>query len=470
MATECTEPSPPDLSTLTLSQSTEESNDQVDSQGNVNNGRLSPTSQGRVNHLVKLLHSHEAKIGADSQGRPVIEYEDTNKPLYWDASNANVITTPKAADHQQKIDSCLELIEYLKKNKNPSGVTMDSSKISPSKSNWYEEGSEFEKTQEILGTGNTAGDIFVLKDKKTNTEHAQKTIMISVFRKEEIQSWVDLNETGVAPKLYLFKVKGNRVHIHMEQLKNVVTLREVIDSHMETIRQTNPDLVRPFSLCVFHGLLSAVRTMHENNWTHRDLHAGNILLQRESDCSIKVRIVDFGLASRLDETGGLEGFRMDIKESVRKLSALYVDQEFSNPRDVDKNGAWKSDLGDAADLFQLSRSERVELFSLVDSTLQIVAPSETQNIQEAVQKKLENIDLDKMMKEVIPILFPPFEMYQPVHRRGQSTMDSSTQKIDDDGSGDNVTDSNFSSTETTDADAMLKSLRLEMGVGEDFAV
>ena len=35
---------------------------------------------------------------------------------------------------------------------------------------------EFERTKEILGRGNSAGDIVVLRDKYTDSEHAQKTV------------------------------------------------------------------------------------------------------------------------------------------------------------------------------------------------------------------------------------------------------------------------------------------------------
>ncbi|XP_033727369.1 uncharacterized protein LOC117316723 [Pecten maximus] len=282
--------------------------------------------------------------------------------------------------------------------------------------------------------------------------------MISVFRKEEIEAWVDLDKTGIAPSLYLFRIEGNKVHIHMEKLENVVTLREVIDSHMDTIRASNPALVRPFSLCVFHGVLSAVQKMHDNNWTHKDLHAGNMLLQKESDCSIKVRIVDFGLASRLDVKGGLEGLRSDIKESVRKFTALYAGQEFNSQRDLDDAQTWKSDLGEVADLLQLSEQQRIELFSLVDSTLAIVAASQTQNVVKDVQNKMDDTDQDKVMKEVVPILFPLCDVYQPVHDGGHSTIDSSEKDL---------ADGRFCSKETMDADVLLRSLRLEMAVGSD---
>lgn len=40
----------------------------------------------------------------------------------------------------------------------------------------YRENIEFEKTKEVLGRGNSAGDIVVIKDKVTGNEHAQKTV------------------------------------------------------------------------------------------------------------------------------------------------------------------------------------------------------------------------------------------------------------------------------------------------------
>ena len=46
--------------------------------------------------------------------------------------------------------------------------------VSPSKQ--YREGKEFEKTKQVLGSGNSAGDIIIVKDKKTGLEHAQKTV------------------------------------------------------------------------------------------------------------------------------------------------------------------------------------------------------------------------------------------------------------------------------------------------------
>lgn len=57
-----------------------------------------------------------------------------------------------------------------------------------------------------------------------------------------------------------------------------VTLNDVINNHIDTLRQTNAALLKPFSLSVFHNLLEVVHTMHEKGWTHRDLHCNQVFL------------------------------------------------------------------------------------------------------------------------------------------------------------------------------------------------
>ncbi|KAJ8307059.1 hypothetical protein KUTeg_015143 [Tegillarca granosa] len=245
-----------------------------------------------------------------------------------------------------------------------------------------------------MGKGNCAGDIIVVKDKVTGSENAFKTIMISVFRKQEIQAWVDINDTGICPQLYLFKLEGNRIHIHMEKLENAITLRDIIDQHMPKLRSENPELVKPFSLCIFHDILDTVQKMHDKGWTHRDLHAGNIMVQKQNDVSVKVKVLDFGLAGSLhDELDGLKGFRTDIVEIVRKFSALYTGEEFDNETDVQKN--WKQKMQMMTEMLEMSEEDKLELFHLIDSALQIVSPLEVQDMEK-----------DSIMRKVIQILFP----------------------------------------------------------------
>ena len=75
------------------------------------------------------------------------------------------------------------------------------------------------------------------------------------------------------------------------------------------------------------------------------------MLQHDTDNienSLKVKILDFGLAKRFQGPLGLdfEGFRKDIGEVVRIFSALYTGEEFDNVRDVRKN--WKSKLNEVS--------------------------------------------------------------------------------------------------------------------------
>lgn len=364
---------------------------------------LSPTSQANAILLLQSLRKKEAIFGEDTQGRPVIQYKDErSRKLWWDTSNANIITQPRSdEDIQLKMDACLELIDYLKKNKPPSGLVLDPTHVNP-RSGHYRESKEFIQTTAVLGTGNSAGDIIVVKDKKTQTESAQKTMMISVFREEEIRAWVDLNETGIPPALYCFKLEGNRIHIFMEKIDNGVTLRDVIDRHMGYIRAKDPYLVRPFSLYVFHGLLSAVHTMHKKGWTHKDLHPGNIMLQESPEGVIQTRILDFGLAKRLDSEDGYRGFRSDMAEVVRKFTALYVDQEFDSELDVRRN--WKEKLSEMATVYSLSQADKVELFCLVESALQVTSIYDVPKLQQEIATNLD-FNIASLSTEVAKILF-----------------------------------------------------------------
>ncbi|XP_063406884.1 uncharacterized protein LOC134690771 [Mytilus trossulus] len=437
---------------------------------------LSPSSQARTILLLQSLRKNEAVIGVDDQKRPVIQYKDErSRKLWWDASNANILTKPRTDDDVQvKMDACLEMIDYLKKHKAPSGVVLDPTHVT-SKAGYYREGREFTKTKDVLGKGNSAGDIIVIKDKTTHSESAHKTMMISYFREEEIRAWVDLNETGIPPALYCFKLEGNKIHIFMEKIDNGITLRDIIDTHMGNIRAEDPNLARPFSLYVFHGLLSAVHTMHQKGWTHRDLHPGNVMLQ-ESEGVIQTRIIDFGLAKRIDSEDGPRGFRSDIAEVVRKFTALYIDEEFDSETDFRKN--WKDKVQQMANMYAMSKEDKVELFSLIDSALQVVCLSDVPKLQQELAAKMK-FDTQSLSKQVAKILFakPEFPSTHPddqdleteLHKiklamgtskkTGHSTMDQADSgdfMIDDD-------DGYFTTEEINDD--FLDNLRKQTGLG-----
>lgn len=417
--------------------------------------KLSTSDKNSVllNVLLEKLQTQEAFIGEDEKGRPVIEY-NRKQQLYWDASNANKIAKPKTdEDLQQKTAAVLEMIDFMKKHKPPSGITYNATKTSPN-AGYYREGKEFEVTEEILGKGTFAGDIMVVKDKVTGSKNALKTILISVFRKEEILAWVDINDTDICPALYLFKLEGNKIHIHMEILENAITLRDIIDEHMPKLRNENPELVKPFSLCIFHDILDTVQKMHDKGWTHRDLHAGNIMVQKQDDVSVKVKVLDFGLAGSLhDEKDGMKGFRTDIAEIVRKFSALYTGEEFDNETDLQKN--WKDKMNMMTDGLRMSKEDKIELFHLIDSALQIVSPMGVQGFKEEVKQKLNDLNMEKdsIMRKVIQILFPK-------EGKKVSTSDSMA------GGDGNVLDSGQAEGVDEEEEDLLTFYRQTMGIGE----
>lgn len=365
---------------------------------------LSPATRGKLQIIIESLSNHSAVVGEDERGRPTVQYSQKQK-LYWDASNANKIAAPKSEqDLKAKMSVCLEMLEYLKLTKSPSGILLDKTKIQTDKGQ-YREGIEFEKTKQILGKGNSAGDIVVIKDKETEIEHAQKTIMISVFRPEEIKAWVDLSEDGISPELYLFRLEGNRIVVHMEKLDNAVTLNEVIDVHMNTLMQTNSSLVKPFSLFVFNNILSVVQSMHEKGWTHRDLHSGNVMIQKKSDCEVKVKVLDFGNAGRTEDKGGYAGIKSDVLNAVRNFSALYLGEEFESQTDLEEN--WKQKILER--MQGLPNEEKAEMFCLFESALKVVTTEDLLNLKRTVDEMMQsNIDgkVDEIMKEVVPLLFP----------------------------------------------------------------
>lgn len=67
--------------------------------------------------------------------------------------------------------------------------------------------------------------------------------------------------------------------------------------------------------------------------------AGNVMIQKKSDCEVKVKVLDFGNAGRIDSKGGLSGIKSDVLNALRTFSALYLGEEFQSQLDLEQN--WK---------------------------------------------------------------------------------------------------------------------------------
>ncbi|WAR16230.1 M3K14-like protein [Mya arenaria] len=365
---------------------------------------------------------------------------------HWDISEASRIAVPKSdSEMESKMETCLRLIEYIKENKAHSGVVFDRTKVKLSQGQ-YREGQEFDKVKNVhtsshrdecsseqisktvkgvLGQGKSSfGDIIVVKDRGTGAQHAQKTIMISQFNTNEIRCWVDLNETGYVPHLYMFRNDGDKVVINMEVLETAKTLDSIIEEHVHILRRPeNAHLLKPFSLYVLDGALEALCDMHKKGWTHDDLHSGNVMLDNE----LKIKIIDFGSAKKIENNAtGFQQipFQNDIRNAVRLFTGLFGGQYFHSVYDIVNNATER--IEEAAQEYSLTNEDKAELFALIDAAIKITHPSQKEfeiyrrDVKNRMQKEMGDSQ-EVIMKKVAYLLFP--EMFQDIHSEQEPAED-----------------------------------------------
>ncbi|KAK7484383.1 hypothetical protein BaRGS_00024388 [Batillaria attramentaria] len=383
-------------------------------------GALSPNTEKNLKCLLQAIQSGEARLERGSDGHVEVVYDNkkTVSLAHVDRSKAHSVQQGKDRQEvQTKVNVCLEMIEAIKANRAPSGVVIDSAKAKPSALGDYREGQEFSRLKEVLGRGNCAGDIVVVKDNKLDAEHAMKTVMISEFSTDEVRCWVDLGDSESVPSLYLFRLEGSRVVFHMEKITHGVTLEKIIEEHMSNLWQRQQELVRPFSLCMFHGLLSVVKEMHEKNWTHRDLHSGNVMLTKDT---MTMKVLDFGMARKLRQ--GLEfnhlGLKNDILNAIRLFCGLYIGQDFENNFVLEKEikaGTLRKILMEMG----LSQEDREELLQLIAMTYQVTSDptqagyGDTAPVLEHIENTLFPSKVEEVMRMAAVVLFPDFYSGRP---------------------------------------------------------
>ncbi|XP_053382522.1 uncharacterized protein LOC128549572 isoform X2 [Mercenaria mercenaria] len=413
---------------------------------------LSPTTQENLGVLLRSISDGEARIDKDSDGRAQIKYKAVKK-FYWDASNANRIAQPKSdSDIQDKVNACLEIIDYVKSEKPPSGVALDTTKISISSEKEYRLDYEFEKTKEILGRG-TSGDVVVVKDRTTGHEHAYKTMMISCFREEEVRCWVHMSNTGCVPSLYLFKFENNKVAIHMEILENAKTLSSIIEEHMARFyeSETTKSLVKPFSLYVLDGALEAIIQMH--------YRGDNVMVQKTASDKLRVKILDFGLAKKLEDQNGLnlQGIKKDITRVMRLFSDLYIGGlEFQIGESFEQT--WNRERENVKDKIKMSVDDREELFCLLDAAVEVVNPAHVREYKNLVKNKFDSAKGDEknFMKTIVAFLFP--EKFELVHQHAETDYADVTDQRGD------MTDIDLEQTANQVSNEDLDLVRMTLGI------
>lgn len=353
---------------------------------------LSPTSNDQMKSLLQSLRKEGAEICDD---RSALKCKDDSH-VWADDSSVNKIVRPKTdAQLVVSFEGFLKRIEFLQKEKAPSGVVWSSSHITP-KDNMYREGVDFEKL-DFVGKGNSAGYLFGTMDQSTNQISVIKNIMISSVRVEELKALNDLNGSGITPALYFCDLFGDKVRLFMEKIDGM-TLRKFMEDHMDYIRKVDLALARRFSLYVFFELLSHVYQIHVKGWTHEDLVASNVMLE-ESEDGLPIRIIDLGRATLLQyKKSGQKGFLSDIANVVRKFTHLYLDDEFESERDIRKNWKFKVQQMNTND------KDLMEKCTLIDSALKVDCLNEVPSLLEEKASRMK-FDPLKTQKEVAKIIF-----------------------------------------------------------------
>ncbi|XP_033731723.1 uncharacterized protein LOC117321388 [Pecten maximus] len=384
---------------------------------NTKDKRLCADGHGDDKPVIRLKSQKAENVSPPQQ-----KHKNKEKPLPVDVSKANIIATPKQKD--DKVKDCFRFIDILKQSGYPSGVYLvpDSGKLRLGEDGLYEEGRDY-TIMHTFKMGSNALKVCVVKDIWTGHVHVLKKISLSDFRKNEIKAMEDLQSVKdiFVPEIYLFYVRGNSVHIHMELIENGTTLREVIDSKIKLIRSSQPLLVRPLTLFILHDVMSAVLQMHARPWTHNGLHGENILIQQHGK-SIRCYIIDLGKAYNLmireDE------YQRDKHYLAILVLGLYTGKQLIN--DWDFTGmSWEDKLKESSFFQQLYKSEQDELLDTINRILNSKSQTDRQQILEYLQQQFIDIDMETMFHAVNPILFPKDHVQSPVRYEASTTQTSS---------------------------------------------
>jgi len=148
----------------------------------------------------------------------------------------------------------------------------------------------YKVTNEILGQGYFAV-VKVGKDLKTGEEVAVKFVKKSLVEREETLA----NEIDILGAIHHPNVVGLRAIFDTEEtLFIVMDLMKGGELYEEIVRRktfSEKDASR-----IMSQLFSALAYLHEKGIVHRDLKLENLLLVKEADADLTIKLADFGLS------------------------------------------------------------------------------------------------------------------------------------------------------------------------------
>jgi len=185
-------------------------------------------------------------------------------------------------------------------------------------------GGRYEIAQ-MIGTGGMA-DVYLGRDTRLARDVAVKVLrsdlardpsFVARFRKEAFAA-AGLNHPGIV-SVYDSGEEGGNSYIVME-LVTGKTLRELLNSE-------NPPTVDQ-SLEIVAGILDALAYSHANGIIHRDIKPGNIMVTQSGD----VKVMDFGIARAMDDTGATMTNTWNVVGTAQYLSPEQATGEVADAR------------------------------------------------------------------------------------------------------------------------------------------
>lgn len=145
---------------------------------------------------------------------------------------------------------------------------------------------------------------------------------------KEAQTLALLNHTNIV-KLYSSGLNANGDPYHVMEFLHGISLAQEMKKNPENLRMQFRQIISQ--------ILDGLEHAHEQQIVHRDLKPSNILLCRNDQNEVVVKVIDFGIARQLDEEGG--------GKTLTKTNAMLGSPGYMSPEQcIGERGTKVSDI------------------------------------------------------------------------------------------------------------------------------
>lgn len=276
--------------------------------------------------VVQISSTHFLKDSTEEAMNVVQQITNDKGKIVKDDDNINeyksCLRHMKMDANEHPLDQFLEGIEIQQRKRYPFSVIIDDQQksITPSKSNSYREGREFEEVKTLnkdtplykhLKENPT---VRLVRDMVTGFTHICKTRIMFDIKCGEVQAMRSLPK--VAPKLYVVSRDGEDVNLHMELIEGKrldIVANYIKNEHMW-----------PLCLHIFSEILYAIRILMFKGLSHCDIHTKNIIIEVVEEGKFRIRLIDYGDAREYT----INNLINDMRSLVATLLTLFTRNDF----------------------------------------------------------------------------------------------------------------------------------------------